>query len=110
MTNDELTAWRADIERNVAGFRSQLRAIDLEIRAKERALAVAEAGSLKAGKYKARAQNGGVMDVNANVANELRLKLIELETNAEVLEIAIVTAVEELDGLPIPEPAASVNE
>lgn len=103
-TNDELRAWRDDLERNIRDWRAQYRGLALEAKSKERMLAIAQASSLKAGKYKGvRNRDGSPFDVHAGVTNDLKLKLVELETNMEALGVAIAVAREELADLPEPE-------
>lgn len=99
---EEVEPWRAQLTANIANWRMQWRALDLERRGKEAMLRAAEASSLRAGKYKPRTDRGP-MDMAAVGAEQTKHRLGEVENLMQDFEFAITEAEAELAALPAPE-------
>lgn len=104
MNPDDTEHWRASLTGAIQTWRRELLSLEFEKRGKERMIVVAQTPHLKAGRFskKIHDANGRPIDINANVINEMQVRIAQLEVQIQEHEVLIALAEEDLEKLPAP--------
>lgn len=91
---------RVIMENNLQETEQRLALSRVEKAAKQRALAIAEAGALRAGRYKARDDHGKPIDFGAAGKNQLTRQLAQLDFDIELGELMAEELRRQIEQLP----------
>lgn len=97
----EDVAWRDTLVTNLKTFTAQLKANQVEYRAKKELEKRSKLGKLRAGRYTGvKNERGAIVDLKEMYAQRITLRLSELEFDIEMLELTIEFTKAELAGIP----------